>query len=417
MNQHDESFTLTRRAALRSGSWFALAALTPSLLSNAARAGAAGSGNQVLVHLFLRGGIDGLSVAVPYADGGLYAARPTMALGPPGTVGGVIDLDGFFGLNPAAAPLLPAFAAGDLAVVQAFGSPDPTRSHFLAFQKMEFGIPNQPATSAAEGWLARFLKHTPATTNSPLRCAILREVAPLALAGAPRTLPVSDPAAFAFPGAAATAGSREAALRAMYDQTAAPVGPAAFDTLDTIDLLDAQIFAPPSGGAVYPDTELGKRLANAAALIKLDLGVEVIAVEDDGYDHHSNQGPKDGELALMLDDLARSLAALRTDLASVWSRVTLVAHSEFGRRVAENASKGTDHGHGGIALVMGGHVTAGPVVGNWPGLSQQQWIDGDLAITTDYRDVFGEILAKRLGATKLDLIFPNHVVVPPGYVG
>lgn len=407
---------LTRRAVLRGAAILTTATFLPAVLSRRALAAASGAKNQVLVHLFLRGGIDPLSTCVPYGDAALYAARPTLAIAPPG-IGGAVDLDGFFGLNPAAAPLFPAYAAGDLALVHAFGSPDPTRSHFRAFQTMEFGIPNQPLGSVDSGWLARHLALVAPATSSPLRCAVMHEVMPLALAGAPRTLPVADPAQFGFPGSAATASAREDVLRAMYQGTPAPLGPAAFDTLDTIELLENSNFSPPQNGATYPDTELGARLRNAAALIRLDVGVEVIEIEENGYDHHAKQGPKDGELALMLDDLARSLAAFRIDLAQEWDRVTLVAFSEFGRRVEENASGGTDHGHGGIAIVTGGHVNGGQVHGTWPGLAPAQLVDGDLAITTDYRDVVAEILFRRLGQTQLSAVFPNHLATFPGIVG
>lgn len=411
-----EDSKLHRRTVLRGAALLGGAAFLPTILSRSALARNGGAGNQVLVYLFLRGGIDPLSTCVPYGDADLYVARPNLAIGPPGSMGGAIDLDGFFGLNPAAAALLPAYHAGDLAVVQAFGSPDPTRSHFLAFQKMEFGVPNQPITGATQGWLARHLALATPASASPLRCAVMHEVMPLSLAGAPRTLPVADPTTFAFPGQAATADAREAILRSMYQGISPPLGPVAADTLDTLELLASQSFSGPQFGAAYPDTELGARLKNAAALIKLDLGVEAIMIEENGYDHHSKQGPKDGELAMMLDDLAQSLAAFRLDLSSHWQRITLVAHSEFGRRVAENASLGTDHGHGGVALVMGGHVNGGRVFGNWPGLAPAQLDDGDLAITVDYRDVLGEILAKRMGATQLSVVFPNHTVSFPGIV-
>lgn len=381
-----------------------------------AAGGPAQHGQQVLVYLFLRGGLDGLSLCVPYGDAALYAARPTLAVPPPGALGGALDLDGFFGLNPAAAPLLAPFHAGDLAFVHAFGSPEPTRSHFLAFHKVEFGIPNQPLAAASEGFIARHLKALAAAPGVPLRCAVLDEVMPQSLAGGPKTLPVSDPTALGFPGAQATAAAREALLRALYDGVLPPLGAAAEDTLDTLDLLSKLSFPPPENGAVYPDTPLGERLRHAAALIKVDVGVEAIMLDEDGYDHHSKQGPLDGELALMLDDLARGLAAFRLDLAGHWQRVTLVAHSEFGRRVAENASAGTDHGRGGIALVLGGHVAGGRVYGAWPSLAPAALDDGDLAVTTDYRDVLGEILAKRLGATDLGYVFPNHSVTFPGIV-
>jgi uncharacterized protein (DUF1501 family) len=381
--------------------------------------GAQAAGRDVLVYVFLRGGIDALSFVPPYADGDYYVARPTLGVPPPGAPGGALDLDGFFGLLPAAAPLYPAFAQGRLAFVHAAGTTDHTRSHFEAFKKVEFGIPSLPSGTVHEGWLARHLQLVAPLADGPLRAAALREVLPLALVGAPRTLPISDPATFVFPGDPATATLRKAALASMYAAGPAPLGPAALDTLGSIELLEAVDFdAPPQHGAAYPNSPFGQQLRACATLIRERVPVEALMIDYLGFDHHSDQGPLDGDLALMSNDLARGLAAFDKDLGSLMDGVTLVAHSEFGRRVGQNASAGADHGHGGLLLALGGHVLGGQVHASWPGLSAGALDDGDLAVTTDLRDVLGEILVKRLGAAPADLpaIFPGHTTVHPGLV-
>ena len=413
----------SRRQLLRGATLGAGALLAPDWLPRivAAPGGAKAldSGRDVLVYVFLRGGLDGLSFVPPYGDGDYYAARPVLGVPPPGASGGALDLDGFFGLLPAAAPLYPAYAAGRLAFVHAVGTNDHTRSHFDAFKKVELGIAGQPIGALPNGWLARHLDLVPPLADGPLRAAALRDVMPLTLVGAPRTLPIPDPAAFDFPGDPATAAARKAAIVSMYSGAPAPVGPAAIDTLDTIALLDGISFhAPPQHGAVYPDSPFGAKLRACATIIRAGVPVEALMLDYLGFDHHSEEGPLDGDLALLSDDVARAITAFDTDLGALMDQVTLVAHAEFGRRVGENASLGTDHGFGGVLLALGGHVVGGQVLADWPTLAPAALNDGDLAVTTDLRDVLGEILVKRLAASPADLaaIFPGHPVTFPGLV-
>ncbi len=416
----DEYLGWSRRRFLRNATLTAAASLAgPAWMPRVAMAGGTpGSGRDVLVYILLRGGIDGLSVVVPYGDGDLYAARPNLAIAAPGFVDGALDLDGFFGLNPVAAPLLAPYNAGRLAFVHAAGSPDPSRSHFDAFQKMELGIPGQALSAVNEGWMARHFMTTPAVSAAPVRCLSVQEVLPVGLTGAPRTLPIPDLSAYEFPGDPTSAPARRATLESMYDGLPAPLGTAAVNTLGTIDLLATIDFAgySPAGGATYPGTDLGVGLAQCAALIKADLGVEVLMLEMNGFDHHSNEGPLSGDLADLLDDLSRSLAAFDSDMGLGMDSVVVAAHSEFGRRVAENASLGTDHGHGGLMMLMGGSVLGGQVHGTWPGLADVNLDNGDLALTTDYRDVLGEILGKRLDNVDLATVFPGHTVNFPGVI-
>ncbi|HZL98629.1 MAG TPA: DUF1501 domain-containing protein [Planctomycetota bacterium] len=409
---------LLRDATLGAGALLAGPSWLPRVVP--APAGAAGGARRdVLVYVFLRGGLDGLSFVPPHGDGDYYAARPVLGVPPPGSIGGALDLDGFFGLLPAAAPLHALFAEGRLAFVHAVGTDDHTRSHFDAFNKVELGIAGLPIGSAQDGWLARHLGLVAPLADGPLRAAALRDVLPITLFGAPRTLPIPDPAAFEFPGDPATAAARQAAIVAMYQGLPAPLGPAAIDTLDTIALLGTVDFgAPPQNGAAYPATPFGAQLRACATIIRAGLPVEALMLDYLGFDHHSEQGPLDGDLALLSDDVARAIVAFDTDLGPLIDQVTLVAHSEFGRRVAQNASLGADHGFGGVLLALGGHVQGGQVLADWPGLAPAALVDGDLAVTTDLRDVLGEILVKRLAASPADLaaIFPAHTVTFPGLV-
>ena len=409
---------LSRREVLGGSSAVAATAfLGPAALSDPrALFGGSGGGRDVLVQIFLRGAMDGLTTVVPHGDGDLYTARPTLAVPPPGQTSGALDLDGFFGLAPAAAPLLTPYHDGRLAFVHAAGSIDPTRSHFDGFRHMEFGDPALPPGTVSNGWLARHLVAAAPPSTGPLRAVHAGDYTPLTLAGAPAALPVPDFGHFSFPGRAVTAPLRVALLAYAFSRADAPVGPAALGTFASIGLLSNIDFAGyvPAGGAEYPATLLGRHLRDSAVLIKAEAGVEAITIDFGGWDLHASLGPLDGNMAQLLDELARSIEAFYLDLGPTIERVTLVCLSEFGRRVGENASAGLDHGHGNAMIVMGGGIAGRRVLADWPGLAPAQLDQGDLAITTDYRDILGEILLERLGATDLSAVFPQHTYVPRG---
>jgi uncharacterized protein (DUF1501 family) len=413
---NERTTDLSRRALLGGSS--ALAAATA--LGGTARAARAGGTRPVVVQVFLRGAMDGLTTVVPYADGELYAARPTLAIAPPGPGDGARDLDGFFGLAPAAAPLLTPWSDGRLAIVHAAGSIDPTRSHFDAFVRMEYGDPALPPGTVSNGWLARYLEATRALATSPLRAVGAGDLMPRALDGALGALPIPDLATFSFPGRPATAARRAAVLVDTHARTPPPVGPAGLGTLASIGILAGIDFAgyAPANGAEYPATPFGARLRSVAALVKAQVGVEVVTLDLDGWDLHAELGPVAGAMALLLDELARGLEAFYLDLLGHLDDYVLVCLSEFGRRVAENSSAGTDHGHGNALFVMGGGVAGGQVLAAWPGLTPDVLDSGDLAVTIDYRDVLGEILALRcgLGATELGALFPQHAFAFSGVI-
>ena len=404
----NRSPSLSRRALL-GGS----ATLAATALSRSARAAPGGAVKPVLVQIFLRGGMDGLTAVAPYGDGDLYNLRPTLGIRPPGAAGGALDLDGFFGLAPAAAPLLTPYQDGHLTIVHACGSTDQTRSHFEAEKQMEYG--ELPPDAPLSGWAARYLVETRTPASRPLRGIGVGSSLPHSLLQAPQTLPMRT-FEVALPGVFATAVQRRDALIATYARRPALIAAPALDTIASIGFtnIDFDNYVP-ANGAQYPPSELGLRLRDIAALIKADAGVEVISLDVFGWDLHAEMRPLDGSMATLLDDLTRSLEAFYLDMLAQLDDYLLVCLSEFGRHAAENGSGGTDHGHGNAMFVMG-DVNGGQVIADWPGLSSADLDQGDLAITTDYRDILGEILVERLGVTDLTPICPQYALVPRGIV-
>ncbi len=400
------------------------AAVRPNIALGSGRS--RGGSRDVLISVFMHGGMDGLTAVVPYGDPDLYNLRPTLAIQPPGSTDGALDLDGFFGFAPAVtAPLLVGqdglltpWRAGELAFVHAAGSPDPTRSHFESTRLIQKGMPNMDSTGVSSGWLGRYLQ-----SSSPIGTGDLRAVSqgyslPQLLAEGDGALAVKDPTQFVFPGDPTTAAARRATVSAMYDSAPSPMGTATVSSLAAIDKLATVDFDNyiPANGAAYPATSFGTALRNFAVMIKAGIDLEVGAVTFHGWDHHNNMGPLTGTLASMLDDFGQALEAFYLDMQGSSHSYTLVTQSEFGRRAAENGSAGTDHGHGNVMFVMGPNVNGGQAYGQWPGLGQNQLDNGDLAVVTDYRDVMAEILALRLGSSALPTIFPNYTPNPIGVV-
>lgn len=404
---------LSRRGLL-GGSALAAAAMVgaPAILSSRARALGIGVTRDVLVHVYLRGGADGLTLVPPYGDAQYYARRPTLSVPLPGTLNGAVVLPGnnFFGLAPAAAPLLTPYNAGKLAIVHATGLVDPSRSHFDAQKYMELGTTSQFASTINTGWIGRHLASSTPAGNGLLRAIALQDGLPRALNGGPASLPIRDPDAFVIPGSSTTANARRLRLSAMYSSEGPPLGPAANATFATIDLLNSVNFTGyvPANGAVYPSSTFGTQMKTTATMIKANIDLEVVSIDVGGWDLHNQLGPLIGTMANKMDDLARALTAFFTDMGTLMDSVTVVVMSEFGRRAYENSSGGIDHGHGNAMLVMGGHVNGGQVIANWPGLATNQLDSGDLAITIDHRDVLAEIVLDRLGNTNLGTVFPNY---------
>jgi uncharacterized protein (DUF1501 family) len=408
---------LSRREFLARSTMAAAVLSAPAWLPQVAYAQTEDTSRDVIVFVFLRGGADGLSIVPPYAENAYYTLRPGLAIRRPDDASVVaanraVDLNGFFGLAPAMGSLLPAYQAGHLLVIHAAGSSDPTRSHFDAQAFMEVGVPG--ARDVETGWLARHLvSKPPMKPNAALRALAFNYGLPLMLAGAPDTLPIPNPANFALSGSSSTASQRLAWLGTSFAGQIDPLRASALNTQRTITELAAINIGTyqPSGGVVYPTSSFGTALRSTAALIRADVGVEAVQIDYGGWDTHNAQGPVTGGMATTMRTLADAIAAFHTDMvgANRLGRLTMVVMSEFGRRAAENASQGTDHGHGNVMFVMGGSTVGGRVLSQWPGLSAQQLYQGqDVQVTIDYRDILSEIVSRRLGNTQLDVVFPGY---------
>jgi uncharacterized protein (DUF1501 family) len=362
--------------------------------------------DNVLVVIFLRGGMDGLNMVVPHGEDEYYRLRPTLGIAAPGKANGALKLDDFFSLHPSMTDLHRLYQEGSAGFVHAVGSGDQTRSHFEAMSAMERGI-GSPLESAGGGWLGRHIASTPGRT-SPLRAVALSSVMPDSLGGALGALSVESMAQFKL------TTEDEAAIRVlekMYGQGSDAIHQAGRDTLRVLEALrkvDPAEYKP-DGGATYPDTGFAKALREVAFLIKQDLGLEVAALDMGGWDTHVAQGGAQGWQAGLLGEVSGALGAFAKDMGAEMGRITVVVQTEFGRRAAENSGFGTDHGRGSVMTVLGAGVKGGQVHGRWPGLGKDDLEGpGDLRVTTDYRDVLSEVLAARLKNDRLDRVFPGH---------
>jgi uncharacterized protein (DUF1501 family) len=392
--EYEESRKLSRRRLLGG----AAAGLAAAGLSTQLAFADPGYTGDTLVLLSLRGGFDGLSAIVPIGDPDYYRARPSIGVPKSQVIAG----DGTFGLHPAMAPLLPLWKGGRLAAVHAVGQPNPTRSHFAAMEAMENAA---PGTSIRSGWLDRMLGHSGAT--GPLAGVSLGHAMPArVLAGPASTVSMNTIDSLSLAGAQKRPVA--AALRAMYaDAPPLLAGPA--QAADRALTASASLRATPYPAGRYPATDLGAALRDVARLIKAKAGLVTAAVDCGDWDMHDSLGAAVAGQRMFdnLTDLSLALAAFAADLGDAINTVTLVTVSEFGRRVAENASHGADHGHGNAMLLLGGGVRGGRVYAKWPSLAAGALVDGDLAATSDYRSVIGEILQKRCGLGALSDVFPS----------
>ncbi|HEX5438434.1 MAG TPA: DUF1501 domain-containing protein [Gemmatimonadaceae bacterium] len=437
---------MQRRVFLRSGAMALVTmGLSPSFLRRtvfAAKLGRARTKGKVLICLFQRGAADALNVLVPHGESEYYRLRPSIAIQRPsaGNAEAAIDLDGFFGLHPSLAPLYPLWQRGLLAPVHAVGSPSSTRSHFDAQDYMETGTPDVKSTP--DGWLNRYLamrgtcaecaargarrpaapasggwrEHDdgngaqPAGASSPFRAVALSAETPRILEGPAPSIAMSSLSDFTI----RATGSDVQRLEALYRTgTADIVHGAGRETFDAVRMLRAADPAryQPEHGATYPRSPFGQRLKQIAQLIKADVGLEIAFADVGGWDTHVNQGGARGQLANRLSDFARTLSALVTDLDDRMEDVVILTMSEFGRMARENGNGGTDHGHAGALFVIGGAVRGHRVHGRWPGLAPEQLYQGrDLALTTDFRAVFADVVTGHLGADSVETLFPGFGV-------
>ena len=418
---------MQRRAFVKSG---ALALVTLGLSPAFLRRTAFGAQlinaprGKTLICLFQRGAADALNMVVPHGEKAYYALRPSIAIPrPSGLVRGIsgdaaIDLDGFFGLHPSLAPFKPLYDRGILAPVHAVGSPSATRSHFDAQDYMETGTPDIKGTQ--DGWLNRYLAVQGTCDEckaSPFRAVSLTQQTPRIMEGASEVVAMNSLNEFTV----RASGSQAERLEALYRTGSADLvhgtGTEMFEAVKMLKAANPQKYAP-RNGADYPRSQFGQRLLQIAQLIKANVGLEIAFADVGGWDTHVNQGAANGQLATRLDDFAKSIAALVTDLGDRMDDVLILTMSEFGRMARENGNRGTDHGHAGALFVIGGDVKGGKVHGKWPGLATEQLYEGrDLALTTDFRSVFSEVTARHLGATKLETVFPGYAVKQGEWLG
>ena len=399
---------LSRRVFLKNGG-LALVSLgfAPEFLARTAAAAA--PRQRVLITIFQRGAVDGLNMVVPFGEAAYYAARPSIAIGRPGSGGaGALDLDGFFGLHPRLAPLAPLFAQRQLAIVHACGSPDATRSHFDAQDYMESATPGVKSTS--DGWLNRYLHAKEHQAATPFRAVALAPQLPRSLQGLEPALAIGQLDRFGIrpgQGSEMVQSSFESEYAAAADRVLNTTSRDAFNAIRMLKDAAPQRYTP-ANGAEYPSSAYGAALRQIAQLVKADLGLEIAFAESGNWDHHANEGAATGQLANRLDDFGRGIAALVRDLGDRMQDVVILTMSEFGRTVGENGNRGTDHGHGNAMMVIGGGVRGGRIYGRWPGLAPEQRHDGrDLAITTDFRAVFNEVVTSHLGLTDTRTVFPG----------
>ena len=438
------SETISRRNFLV-GCCSAIAAMAGSKITNLAftnpNAAASSTDNEIVVVVFLRGGWDALNVVMPIAgaDRGYYeAARPFLKV-PVSGANAAINLNGQFGMHPAMAPLTGLYQSRKLAFIHAAGLTYDTRSHFDAQEFIELGTPGVKTTSS--GWLTRFLANTPLPPTVLIPALSAGGSQAMSLLGRPDAVSMSSPSGFTLNGNWQYQDLQRAALRDLYNGSSwlETAGTDTLNTVDTIATSNPGTYTP-SNGAVYPNSSFGANLQAVAQLIKMGVGLRAATIDVGGWDTHEHEG--DGGTGYFADNqlkpLAQGMAAFYTDLngscpTNYIQHTTLVVMSEFGRRLKENANRGTDHGHGSVMMALGGNVKGGQIYGQWPGLANDQLYDrADLAVTTDYRRVVGEILNRRLGIADVSTIFPTYsgyapidfmvdnsphiVTIPPGQI-
>lgn len=385
--------------------------------------------SNVLVSIFLRGGADALSLIFPSTgeDRSIYESeRPSLKIPLTGGDKAAIALDDRFALHPSAKPLMELYHSKKLAFIHAVGLPSNTRSHFDAQAFVDLGTPDKKDTPS--GWMARFLLSSDrmiSSQQSQLQAVSVGVLLPTSLMGFPDAVVFQNPNGFNINGGKFQIDQRSA-LRRLYSSQGW-IGKFGLQTLDAIDLLEGAPVAQykPEGGADYSKGgDLGNRLKILAQTIRMGLGVRVASIDMQSWDTHQGQGSgPDGLFANLVGQLSSSLVAFHKDICTPSSqgftpkKVTIVVMSEFGRRLKENASHGTDHGHGSIAMVLGDGIDGGKVHGRWPGLKTEHLYErADLAVTTDYRDVLWEVLRGGFGQSSPANIFPNFSPKPLGLV-
>lgn len=416
---------MNRRFFIKSGS-IALATVgmslsAPGFLQRALLANERNGGKRkTLVAIFQRGAVDGLNMIVPFGESNYYDLRPSIAIAKPNGTNAetAINLDGFFGLHPSMSSLKSLWDSKRLAIVHASGSPDNTRSHFDAQDYMESATPGVKSTS--DGWLNRYLLGKKDVEPSPFRAISMTQQMPRAMQGRAPVLAMSNLSNFAIRNGRSSAsvqGGFEAIYSRDKNELLAETGRETFDAINYLKQANPAQYKP-ENGAQYPAGTLGRSLLQIAQLIKAGVGLEIAFTDVGGWDTHVNQGNGRGQLANRLQDFSSAIAAFYQDLGRRMDDVVVLTMSEFGRTVKENGNRGTDHGHANAMLVLGNSVRGGQVYGKWPGLKTEQLFEErDLALTTDFRDVFGEVAARHLGASDLKSLFPRYSISETKFKG
>ena len=426
---HDfERAQISRRVFLGSAAAASAAGLSSATVASPLfKRGGLGLNRDTIVSIYLRGAMDGISGVVPYADPDYAPQRLDLAVPPPGVgANRAIDLDGFFGLNPLGQKLMRPYGDGQLLFVHATGMDAPNRSHFDAQERMESAAPATQGGPNATGWLGRHMASSPPPQPATVRGIGIDSLLARSLVGAPASLPVKDIGSYEFPGRQVTRDARRSILQSQYSASAGWLSTSAAATLNAIDLLESVDYAnyTPSPGANYPATKFGEAMAQVAALIKADISLETAQVNLGGWDHHENMGPLDDRFAALWQELAEALEAFYVDLDGTGHGYTLMAQTEFGRRIKPNSNAGTDHGFGSAMILMGPSVVGGRVLSQWPGMAPDSsqgagdgdQVNGDLAVTIDWRDIAAEVLERRGGATALSTVFPGYSPIFRGAV-
>jgi uncharacterized protein (DUF1501 family) len=379
-----------------------------------------GGKKKTLIAIFQRGAVDGLNMVVPFGESSYYALRPGVAIAKPeaGNSETAIDLDGFFGLHPAMSSFKSLWESKRLAIVHAAGSPDNTRSHFDAQDYMESATPGVKSTS--DGWMNRYLQSEQNSERSLFRAVSMTKQMPRVLQGRAPAVAMSNLSDFSIRGGRASAelqGGFEAIYARQNNDSLAEMGRETFEAVNYLKKANPAQYQPEQG-AQYPRNPFGNSLLQIAQLIKAGVGLEVAFTDMGGWDTHVNQGNARGQLANLLRQFGEGISALCQDLGQRMDDVVVLTMSEFGRTVRENGNRGTDHGHANAMFVIGNSVRGGKVYGRWPGLKNDQLYEGrDLALTTDFRDVFGEVAARHLGAKNSPSLFPGYSLTESRFKG
>jgi uncharacterized protein (DUF1501 family) len=414
---------VTRRFFLKSGGLaFVSLASAPAFLQRTAlgqTGGGRGADSPVLIAIFQRGAADGISMVVPFGDKHYYGFRPQIGIPEPsqGKDEVTIDLDGFYGLHPALAPFKALYDSGNLAIVHAVGSPDSTRSHFDAQDYMESGTPGNKGTT--DGWLNRFLQVKREPKTSPFRAVAFSPNLPRSLAGPSPAVAMTNINDFGVKGGVGSQAAQ--GFEALYNEGFSDIlhgtGKETFEAVKMLKSANPQQYKA-ENGANYPRTPFGQSLLQISQMIKANIGLEVAFTDVGGWDTHVNQGSARGQLANRLQDLSGSIAALYRDLGDRMRNVVIITMTEFGRTMKQNGSGGTDHGHASCLFALGGSIKGGRVYGKWPGLATEQLYEGrDLALTTDFRDIFAEVAVRHMGAAAPGTIFPGFSVNQSAFRG